>query len=167
MQRDRLNTSTTGVTGKIHPIIHNDRVYNAAETSYLGRHNHVFALLKTCRQIHNETYTLPFSLNTFSISYDSALNIWAKEHAIATRLRLIRTIRLDLFKMSPLFIYGGFAELVKSLAHLTRPEVVEVSSYQPSPWEEHDEQQARIAEMCVKRVIHHVLGNGVEVRVMR
>jgi hypothetical protein len=60
--------------------------------------SHTFALLKTCRQIHSETYLLPFGLNTFELDYPGYLGVWML--TLSTQLNSIQTLRLHTFDAS-------------------------------------------------------------------
>jgi hypothetical protein len=151
------------VTGKIYPGIGSDCVN--AENVSPRRPSHTFALLKTCRQINAEASKLPFELNTFVLGYDDALEIWTRTQVLATRVRLIRTVRLGLYTLLPLYIDGGFALMVQALAEFVEPEVVEVLAMSRMPGVH--EPFVVLMKEKVTKVVKDAMGQEVEVLVAR
>jgi hypothetical protein len=87
---------------------------------------YTFALLKTCRQIHDEASTLPFELNTFCIHIMGDIWAWAKEELLGARLRRIRTLRVYPVFVSFLTEQDSWRLSLSKLSELTQPKVIEV-----------------------------------------
>ncbi|KAF3046618.1 hypothetical protein E8E12_011252 [Didymella heteroderae] len=69
---------------------------------------HSLALLQTCRQIHAETWMLPFTLNTFQFKSEDAFKPWLAEFDPAQQAA-IQSVRLVTWKAKHMVESRGFA----------------------------------------------------------
>lgn len=63
-------------------------------------------LLRTCRQIHEEAYLIPYATNTFAFHEGLTLDLFLQRSLSARLKRAIRTIHADAFQDEGAILYG-------------------------------------------------------------